>query len=212
MMDDQDPQASGTTECPDLDALYAQPAELIGKAITDHLTDFHLDYLKVASFFCLATVSDKGLDVSPRGGPAGSIHALDRKRIAFADWPGNNRIESMRNIQKDNRVATLFIFPGLEIFMRINGRSAISVDPDILQRVGEGTRVPKTAMVITIDEVIFHCGRAVNRAKFWEPESKIDKRSLPSAGQMMIALGKLSDVTVEEIDAHYDHGMKNDLF
>jgi PPOX class probable FMN-dependent enzyme len=211
-MDDQNPEAPCTAHEADLDAIYPPPAELIGKAITDHLTDFHLDYLKVATFFCLATVSEKGLDVSPRGGPAGSIHALDRKRIAFADWPGNNRIESMRNIQADDRVAMVFIFPGLEIFLRINGRSMISVDPALLQRVAEGSRVPKTAMVITVEEVIFHCGRAVNRARLWEPESKVDKRSLPSAGQMMIALGKMSDVTVEEIDAHYDHGMKNDLY
>nr|WP_047168644.1 MSMEG_1061 family FMN-dependent PPOX-type flavoprotein [Sphingomonas sp. Y57] len=212
MMDDQEPEAPCAAHVAELDTLYPPPAELIGKAITDHLTDFHLAYLKVATFFCLATVSEKGLDVSPRGGPAGCVHALDRKRIAFADWPGNNRIESMRNIQSDDRVATIFIFPGLEIFMRINGRSMISVDPALLRQVAEGNRIPRTAMVITVEEVIFHCGRAVNRARLWEPDSRIDRRSLPSAGQMMIALGKLSDVTADDLDAHYDHGMKNDLY
>lgn len=212
MMEEPDPLVPGALAPPDLDALYSPPAELIGKAITHHLTDFHLDYLKVATFFCLATGSEKGLDASPRGGPPGFVHALDRKRIAFADWPGNNRIESMRNIERDDRVAMLFIFPGLEIFLRINGRSAISIDPELLAQVGEGARIPKSAIVVTVEEVIFHCGRAVNRAKFWQPESQIDKRSLPSAGQMMIALGQLADVEVEELDAHYDHGMKNDLY
>lgn len=197
---------------PDLDALYPPPADLIRKAITSYLTDFHLAYLEKATFLCLATGSESGLDASPRGGPPGFVHALDRKRVAFADWPGNNRIESMRNIERDDRVALLFIFPGLEIFMRINGRSAISVDPDLLRRLAEGSRVPKTAMVITVEEAIFHCGRAVNRAKLWEPGSQIDRKSLPSAGKMMIELGQLDDVSVEELDAHYDHGMKNDLY
>jgi len=210
-MNGQDPQVPGSMT-PDLDQLYSPPAELIGKAITNHLTDFHLTYLKVATFFCLATGSERGLDASPRGGPAGFVHALDRRRIAFADWPGNNRIESMRNIQRDDRVAMLFLFPGLEIFMRINGRSAISVEAELLARVGEGNRIPKAAIVVTVEEAIFHCGRAANRAQFWDQSSQLDRKSLPSAGQMMIALGELGDVDVNELDAHYDHGMKNDLY
>jgi len=205
-------QPMATEAGPDLDTLYPPPADLIRKAITSHLTDFHLAYLEKATFVCLATGSELGLDASPRGGPPGFVHALDRKRVAFADWPGNNRIESMRNVERDDRAALLFIFPGLEIFMRINGRSAISVDPDLLQRLAEGSRIPKTALVITVEEAIFHCGRAINRAKFWEADSRIDRKSLPSAGKMMIELGELSDVTAEELDAHYDQGMKNDLY
>ena len=99
---------------PDLDTLYDPPAERIQKAVLDRLIDFHRDYLRVATFFCLATGSERGLDASPRGGPPGFVHALDDHHVAFADWPGNNRIESLRNLQDDDRVGMLFLFPGLE--------------------------------------------------------------------------------------------------
>src|SRR5690606_16950789 len=122
----------------DLDALYAPPAENILKAIAQRLHPHHRAYLEKATFFAFATVREAGLDVSPRGGPAGFVRVLDDRTIAFGDWPGNNRIESMRNLVHDPRVAMCFIFPGLEIFFRINGTARISTDPALLNRVAEG--------------------------------------------------------------------------
>ena len=91
--------------------------------------------------------------------------------MVFADWPGNNRIASLRNLQDDDRLAMLFLFPGLETFLRINGRGRVSSDGDLMQELREGIKVPKTAIVIRIDEVLFHCGRAINRARLWRDES-----------------------------------------
>jgi len=196
----------------DLDALYSPPAEMLLRAMTKHLTDYHLDYLKIATFACIATGRDGGLDNSPRGGPPGFIRALDRKTVAFGDWPGNNRIESMRNLVEDDRIGLLFIFPGLEIFLRINGRASISTDPDLLEKLKEGQRVPRTAIVVTIGEVLFHCGKALNRARLWDEESRIDKRSVPSAGVLMKALAQVDDFDIAEFNEHYDHAMRNDLY
>jgi PPOX class probable FMN-dependent enzyme len=197
---------------PDLDQLYVPPSDMIRKAVLDHLIDFHIAYLKAATFFCLATGSDRGLDASPRGGPPGFVHVLDPRMLAFADWPGNNRIESMRNLQRDDRVAMLFLFPGLEVFLRINGRARISTDPELCRRVAEDNRLPKVAFVVTIDEVLFHCGRAINRARLWSETSKLDKRSLPTAGKIMAAIAKLAPGKVEQLDAQYDHRVRNDLY
>lgn len=204
---------------PDLDALYAPPAEMIQKAVLDRIADFHASYLKAATFFCLATGSGAGLDASPRGGPAGFVHVLDAHTLAFADWPGNNRIESMRNLERDDRVGMLFLFPGLEIFLRINGQARVSTDPVVLARLGEGQRVPNTAIVVAVREVLLHCGKAINRAKLWSPASQLERGALPTVGQMMAAITRLADAQatfgeaqVEQIDAHYDHAVRSDLY
>ncbi|MBN9475337.1 MAG: pyridoxamine 5'-phosphate oxidase [Bordetella sp. SCN 67-23] len=204
---------------PDLDALYAQPSERIQKAVLDRLVDFHVDYLRFATFFCLATGSGRGLDASPRGGPPGFVHVLDSHTVAFADWPGNNRIESMRNLRRDERLGMLFLFPGLEIFLRINGRGRVSTAEELLTRLREGERTPKTATVVQIDEVLLHCGRAINRAGLWKDSSRLDRQALPTVGRMMASLAKLGDdpaeigdAQVEQIDAHYDHSVRHDLY
>jgi PPOX class probable FMN-dependent enzyme len=204
---------------PDLAALYAPPAERIQKAVLDHLTDFHVAYLKAATFFCLATAGPGGLDASPRGGPAGFVHMLDPHTVAFADWPGNNRIESMHNLQSDNRVGMLFLFPGLDIFMRINGRARVVTDADLLAGLTESGKAPKTATVVLVDEVLLHCGKAINRARLWQPDAHLARDALPTVGAMLAALTKMTDAgagmsegQVEEVNAHYAHEVKHNLY
>ena len=195
-----------------LDELYARPAENILKAIAHSLHAHHRAYLAKATFFSFATVRAAGLDVTPRGGPPGFVRVLDSQTIAFGDWPGNNRIESMRNLVHDERVALCFIFPGLEIFLRINGTARISTDPELLGSVAEGGRLPKTAIVVSIKELIFHCGKAINRAGLWKVESRIDRKELPSVGLIMRDLAGTPPDSVAAVDEHYDHGVKNDLY
>jgi len=195
-----------------LDDLYAQPAEMITKAISRRLHAHHRSYLAKATFFSFATGSVKGIDVSPRGGPPGFVHVIDDETVAFADWPGNNRIESMRNIVQDDRVGMLFIFSGLEIFLRLNGRARISTDERLLGEIGEGNRLPKSAILVAIDELIFHCGKAINRSGLWKPEFRIEKSELPNAGILLRDLAGLPDSEVAETNEHYDHGVKTDLY
>lgn len=203
----------------DLDTLYSQPSEMIQRAVMDRLLDFHQEYLKVATFFCLATGSVKGLDASPRGGPPGFVRVLDERTVAYADSPGNNRIESMRNLERDERLGMLFIFPGLELFMRINGRGTVSTDPALLAQLSEGGKAPKTATVVAIDEVLLHCGKAVNRARLWHPDSQLDRSGLPTVGQMIAKFSKMADPKADmdatqmaQVNDHYDHAVRNDLY
>ena len=205
----------------ELDALYAPPSERIQKAVLDHLVDFHRQYLQQASFFCLATAGPAGMDASPRGGPPGFVHVLDDKTLAFADWPGNNRIESLRNLQHDERVAMLFLFPGLEVFLRINGRARVSAATELLQELREGEKTPKTATVVRVDEVLFHCGKAIIRARLWESAARPQRSELPSIGQMLVGFAALQagpgatdgeHSSIEEIDAHYQQAVRSDLY
>ncbi|WP_422014605.1 MSMEG_1061 family FMN-dependent PPOX-type flavoprotein [Roseateles sp.] len=212
-------QESRGDQRPNLDALYDPPAERIQKAVLDHLVGFHVEYLKAATFFCLATGSERGFDASPRGGPPGFVRVLDSRTLVYADWPGNNRIESLRNLENDDRLGLLFLFPGLEIFMRINGRGRISTDPSLLATLKEGERIPKTATVVSIDEVLLHCGKAINRAKLWEEHFRIDRDTLPTVGQMLAEVARLGDAKasmsedqIAQVNAHYQHGVRNDLY
>lgn len=195
-----------------LDQLYEPPSELIQKGVLPHLMPFHVTYLNAARFFCLATGRAEGLDASPRGGPAGFVRVLDSKTVFFADWPGNNRIESMRNLVQDERLALLFLFPGLDVFLRIHGRGRVSTEPELLARVKEGEKTPKTAIVVTVDEVLFHCGKAINRARLWAPESQIDRKALPTVGQLMTLMTGAGADQAEAIDAHYLHSVRHDLY
>jgi len=216
---DRAPLASSPLPAVDIDALYAPPAERIQKAVLNHLVDFHIAYLKAATFFCLATSGPQGLDASPRGGPPGFVRMLDAHTIAYADWPGNNRIESLRNLQSDDRIGLLFLFPGLEIFMRINGRARVVIDRDLMTELKEGERVPKTATVVQIDEVLLHCGKAINRAGLWQPEAQLVHDTVPTIGAMMAAFAKMGDPTAQfdadqitQVNANYTHSVRNDLY
>lgn len=199
-------------DTPELDQLYSPPSEDIQKAVFSHLTPFHVTYLKAATFFCLATGREAGLDASPRGGPPGFVRVLDPRTLAFADWPGNNRIESMRNLVQDDRLGMLFLFPGLEVFMRINGRGRVSTEPALLEQLAEGGKTPKTAIVVTVDETLFHCGKAINRARLWNPASQLDRRALPTVGQMKAAIKGGDQAQAEAIDAYYEQAVRNNLY
>ncbi|WP_024509734.1 MSMEG_1061 family FMN-dependent PPOX-type flavoprotein [Bradyrhizobium sp. ARR65] len=195
-----------------LDQLYAAPSEHVQKAVTRELLGFHKAYLAAASFFCLATASSRGLDATPRGGPPGFVRVIDQRTLVFADWPGNNRIESFRNLLDDDRVALLFLFPGLEVFLRINGRAKISTTPLLLAELAEAGRTPKAATVVTVEEVLFHCGKAINRARLWQASAQLDRTKLPSVGAMMVALAGINNASADELDAHYDHAVKTELY
>ncbi|MDR3398076.1 MAG: pyridoxamine 5'-phosphate oxidase family protein [Pandoraea sp.] len=202
-----------STELPvDLDQLYDPPSEMIVKGVMPRLLPFHVAYLDVATFFCLATGSIQGLDASPRGGEPGFVQVLDEKTVAFADWPGNNRIASLRNLTEDDRIGMLFLFPGLEVFMRINGRAQICVEPALLDRLKEGERTPKTAIVVSIDEVLFHCGKAINRAKLWRAESQLDRKAVPSMGDMKAALTGMDKAKASAMDEGYYRAVRGDLY
>ena len=197
---------------PDLDRLYAPPAEAIQRAVLPHLVPFHEAYISAATFFCLASGRPQGLDASPRGGPAGFVKVIDPNHVAFADWPGNNRIETLRNLLEDDRLALLFLFPGLEVFLRINGRGRISTASDLLAMLMEGQKTPKTAILVAVEQVLFHCGKAINRARLWDETSRIDRSRVPSIGQMKTALVGGSPAEAEAVDAQYRNSVRNDLY
>jgi len=152
---------------------------------TAALTPEYRRWLEKASFFTLATNGPGGLDCSPRGDATGQLfRILDDRHIALPDRRGNNRIDSLRNIVTDPRVALLFLIPGIEETLRVNGRARLTTDPDLLESFTVGDKAPVTVLIVEIEAVYFQCARAIKRAKLWDAAMQLQKGDVPTAGQM----------------------------
>jgi uncharacterized protein len=159
----------------------------------DHINDGYRKLIEAAPFVAVATSGPEGLDCSPKGDAPGFVRILDDKTLAIPDRPGNNRIDSFRNIMRDPRIALLFLIPGIGETLRVNGRASISIDPDLMQTFAVGGKLPRSALIIHIQSIYFHCSKAIVRSKLWEEATKIDRKSLPSTGTIIAELsnGKL---------------------
>lgn len=149
----------------------------------------HYRALIEASPFCvLATAGPGGLDASPRGDPAGFAAVQDEHTLLLPERRGNNRVDSLRNIVADPRVALLFLIPGVGETLRVNGRASITIAPDLLQRFPVDGKLPTCVLVVKVDAVFFQCARAIQRAGLWQPVEGDARRQLPSPGTILAAL------------------------
>lgn len=156
----------------ELDELYPDPTERALIKVKSALEAPHRRFLEASPFFVLASCGSGGLDASPRGDPPGSLLVLDERTLAVGDRPGNRRVDSLRNLLDDPRVALLFLIPGLNESVRVNGRATITRDPELLERLRCEDQLPICALRIEIDEVFHQCSKALMRAQLWEPESR----------------------------------------
>jgi PPOX class probable FMN-dependent enzyme len=172
-----------------LEALYQpQPVPASTVKVTDHITPHYAALIQASPFVALATVGPEGLDCSPRGDLPGFVRIADPKTLMLPDRRGNNRIDSLRNIVRDPRVALLFLIPGSGTTFRVNGRAVLSADPALLDSFAVDGKPPRTAMVVTVEEAYFQCARAIVRSGLWKAESHVDPASLPTPGAMLAAV------------------------
>ena len=178
------------TTVADLEALYDLPAEASTVKEVARITPHYRAYIEASPFASLATAGPEGLDCSPRGDRPGFVRVHDEKTLMLPDRRGNNRIDSLRNIVRDPRVALLFLIPGVGNTLRVNGRARLSVGPALLESFAVEDKAPRSVMVMTVDAVYFQCARALVRSELWNPARHIDSKSLPSAGQILAALSQ----------------------
>ncbi len=167
--------------------IYNGASEASLVKVTPQLTVEYRTYIEASPFVALATVGPEGLDCSPRGDLGGVVRVEDEKTVLLPDWRGNNRVDSLMNIVRDPRVALMFLIPGSNTVMRINGRAVVSIDEALLNSFEMEGKHPRSVVVVTINEVYFQCARAVMRADLWNPERRVDPARLPSAGDMLTA-------------------------
>ena len=189
----------------DLEQLYPnKPAEASIRKETPVINDEYRKLIEACPFLAIASIggTNGGMDCSPRGDGPGSIRILDENTVVFADRRGNNRLDTLRNIVADPRVALLFLIPGWHECLRINGRATISTDPDLLAGFEVKGKLPVTAVVVQIDTMYFQCARAIKRAGLWEETAKVDPKTLPTAGRLVQS-------AMDEFDgATYDAGLQ----
>ena len=171
-----------------LERLYGEPRPVAVLKEVEEITPSYAKLIEAAPFVAIATSGPEGLDCSPKGDPAGFIRILDKRTLAIPDRPGNNRIDGMRNLVRDPRIALLFLIPGIGETLRVNGRAAISVDPDLLQSFAIGGKLPRAVMLVTVERIYFHCSKAIVRSKLWSESTKVDRASLPSTGTIIAEL------------------------
>lgn len=169
----------------ELEGLYGQPLETATAKEVDYLTPEYAQLVAVSPFVALATVGPEGLDCSPRGDLAGFVRAADERTLLMPDRRGNNRVDSLRNIVRDPRVALLFLIPGAGNTLRVNGRAKLCIDPDLLASFVVDGKAPRCVLVIRIDAVYFQCARAILRSELWNPAKHVDPQTLPTPGAML---------------------------
>ncbi|AYD01097.1 pyridoxamine 5'-phosphate oxidase family protein [Neorhizobium sp. NCHU2750] len=175
------------TSVEQLKQIYDSVTEASTAKVTASLTPGYRQMIEASPFVALATVGPEGLDCSPRGDLGGVVRVRDDETLLLPDWRGNNRVDSLINIVRDPRVALMFLVPGSNTTMRVNGRAVVSIEPSLLESFEMDGRHPRTVAVVTINEVYFQCARALIRSDLWNAERFVDPKSLPTPGQMLQA-------------------------
>lgn len=153
----------------------------------DVLDDHAQAFIRRAPFVCIGTQGRDGTaDVSPRGDPAGFVAILDQHTLAIPDRPGNNRLDTMSNIIANPNVGLLFIIPGFDDTLRVNGQGSLVTDPDLLDRLSMHDRAPRLAIVFRVTEVFLHCAKAFRRSRLWDPAHFQDRATMPSLMKIIL--------------------------
>ena len=190
--------SSATVTDPDvLRGLYGEiPKRAAGK-VHQHLDRHDRAFIAASPFLVLATAAADGLlDVSPRGDLPGFVQVLDERTVVLPDRPGNNRIDSLLNVLGDPRASMIFLVPGLGHTLRVNCTAVVSTDPAVRELGAVRGRLPVTALVLTVREVLYQCPRALVRSKLWDPSVQVDPSSLASLDEVLA--DQVPDLTLEE--------------
>jgi hypothetical protein len=155
--------------------------------------------IAAAPMLFVATYSADGQgDVSPRGGPPGFVTVLDDKHLAIPDATGNRRLDTLENVVETERAAVIFVIPGRDTTLRVNGPARVSARTDLLERLTPVGKPPRTAIVIEAEEVYAHCPKAFVRSKLWDPASWPDPASLPAPAEVSVAHQRDANWSVEQ--------------
>jgi hypothetical protein len=182
------------------EVLGGEPAKLIREKIADRLNPLTRQFVERSPFVVVASGRpDGGLDVSPRGDPAGFVRILDERTLLLPDRPGNKLADTLTNLLADDRIALLFLIPGVNDTFRVNGRARIVDDAELLAESQVEGKVPQLGILVEIEEAYTQCPKAFLRSELWNPERHIDRSELPSQGEILRAIAD-PELDVEEYE------------
>jgi uncharacterized protein len=146
----------------------------------------HIRFIEMSPFLAISSTGKDGRgDVSPRGEKPGFVHVIDDETIAIPDRPGNNRLDTLTNIVTNPNVGLLFLLPGVNEIMRVNGAAELRDDPDLMQRFTVNGKPPRLVILVKVQEAYLHCAKALMRSALWNPETIVPRSVLPSMGEML---------------------------
>jgi len=170
-----------------LSELYGEPMDLVIKKVKSSLDEYTIQYLALSPFSVISTSSiDCNMDCSPRGDYPGFIQVFDKNTIAIPDRPGNNRLDSLKNIIVNPNIGILVLVPGFSECLRINGTAKIITDQEVLERFEYKGKLSKSVIIVSVKEVYFHCAKAITRSKIWDQEFNVNRNLMPSFGKILM--------------------------
>jgi PPOX class probable FMN-dependent enzyme len=175
------------------------PKQIVLDKQTDRLNPLTRQFIERSPFVCVATAHpDGGLDVSPRGDPAGFVRVLDEKTLLLPDRPGNRLADTLTNLLADPRIALLFLIPGVGDTFRVNGRARIVEDRELLEPCAVEGKIPRLGLLISIEEAYTQCSKALIRSDLWNPDKHIERSELPSSGEILREIKRDPSFDAEE--------------
>ncbi|KJC57475.1 pyridoxamine 5'-phosphate oxidase [Bradyrhizobium sp. LTSPM299] len=183
----------------DLRAHFGQVSPLAEKKVLNHIDKFCRDFIALSPFLVIATSDGKGhADASPRGDAPGFVAVIDDKTLLIPDRRGNNRVDTFSNILASPGIGLIFLVPGINETLRINGRAEISQEPDLLTPLTAQNVTPVIGLKVHVDETYFHCGKALMRSKLWNPATQVERHSFPTLGRIIAEQTAAVEVEVAE--------------
>ena len=197
-----------TLDLAGLDELYRQPGKLVLDKVLDHVEKHGRAFIGLSPFCVVSSAGPDGaIDVSPRGGEPGFVHVSeDGRTLYLPDRPGNNRLDTIRNLLSGpGRIGLMFMIPGFDDVLRVNGRASATADPDLLAKFVEFGKTPRLVLMIAVEEAFLHCPKAIMRARLWEADAQVERSALPSGAEMIFEQLEMGKVPVpnEQIIASY---------
>lgn len=187
----------------ELRALLGQPSELVIRKQLAALDAHCRAFIALAPYVLLGTSGAGGsCDVSPRGDAPGFVLALDEHHLVIPERPGNRRADTLRNILETGGIGLLFMIPGVEELLRVNGRACLVRDAPLLERLAVQGKRPLLAIGVEVEEAFLHCAKSIKRSQLWSPATWPERDRLPSMAQMIIDQVQPEDLTVEQLDGY----------
>lgn len=194
-----------------LRGLYGEPSPLVRRKVLDRLDRHCRALIAVSPFVVIGTSDAEGRqDVSPRGDPPGFVAVLDDRRLLIPDRPGNKRVDTLDNVLQNARVGLLFLIPGMDETLRVNGRASIVADPELLAPLAVQGRAPISGLLVEVEEAFLHCAKAFIRSRLWDPAAQVDRKSLPTLGRMLA--DQIAELDAEKADAGIAEGYRKHLY
>jgi uncharacterized protein len=201
------------TDVAELRPPYREPGVLARVTQLDRIDPHCRTFIAHSPLVVIGSADTKGgLDVSPRGDAPGFVQVLDDHHLAIPDRPGNNRLDTLQNLLANPAIGLLFIIPGVDDALRVNGTARLTRAPSLLETMAVEARVPKLAIVVTVTEAFLHCAKALRRARLWSDDYRIDRRQLPTLGRMIVEQTSAAGLTAHEANARIEADYRTNLY